>query len=377
MSVLVLSAQHVADLVESLTASALANLIGRTMHAITKAAETPVEGVPPVQNPLRIATQYMPSRLTTSQNISMTAVKIVSVPDSQSPHAQVGLPGTTLLLDESTGQVKAMVNSSTLTGLRTASVKAAQLSKVRRADRCAFHSAASALATLILAAPTSQQLVVFGSGTQAYYHARLILELFPSINHASFIVRSPSSRSSELIEKLSRQFPTVKSQVLGTDKTSECVQQADIICCCVPSKAPIFEAKDLKANVHINASCVFFGSYMPSMHEFPPSLISPSTTPTPIPYILLDSRPACLSEAGELISAGIVPENCIELGQVVDVLGNPLTADACDLIARLKSGQDGKSLFKCVGVGGMDVGITALMVEMAEQLDVGVKLSFH
>ncbi|KDE08865.1 hypothetical protein, variant [Microbotryum lychnidis-dioicae p1A1 Lamole] len=244
MSVLVLSAQHVADLVESLTASALANLIGRTMHAITKAAETPVEGVPPVQNPLRIATQsefhktlYMPSRLTTSQNISMTAVKIVSVPDSQSPHAQVGLPGTTLLLDESTGQVKAMVNSSTLTGLRTA--------------------AASALATLILAAPTSQQLVVFGSGTQAYYHARLILELFPSINHASFIVRSPSSRSSELIEKLSRQFPTVKSQVLGTDKTSECVQQADIICCCVPSKAPIFEAKDLKANVHINASCAF------------------------------------------------------------------------------------------------------------------------
>ncbi|SCZ92051.1 BZ3501_MvSof-1269-A2-R1_Chr2-1g04228 [Microbotryum saponariae] len=367
MSVLVLSAQHVADLVESLTASALANLIGRTMHAITKAAETPVEGVPPVQNPLRIATQsefhktlYMPSRLTTSQNISMTAVKIVSVPDSQSPR-----PGRPSWDDALAGRVDRSGQSY------------AQLSKVRGADRCAFRSAASALATLILAAPTSQKLVVFGSGTQAYYHARLILELFPSINHASFIVRSPSSRSSELVEKLGRQFPIVKSQVLGTDKTSEYVQQADIICCCVPSKAPIFEANDLKANVHINASCVFFGSYMPSMHEFPASLISPSTTPTPIPYILVDSRPACLSEAGELISAGTVPENCIELGQVVDVLGNPLTADACDLIARLKSGQDGKSLFKCVGVGGMDVGITALMVEMAEQLGVGVKVPFH
>ncbi|SCV71908.1 BQ2448_4602 [Microbotryum intermedium] len=343
MSVLVLSAQHVAALVESLTASALTNMIGRTMHAITTAAETPVIGIPPVQNPLRVATRsafhktlYMPSRLTTSQNISMTAVKIVSVPDSQSPHAAAGLPGTTLLLEESTGEVKAMVNSSTLTGLRTA-------------------------------------LVVFGSGTQAYYHARMVLELFPSINHASFIVRSHTARSSELVKKLSRQFPTVKNQVIGTDKTSACVQQADIICCCVPSKAPIFEASDLKAKVHINA----IGSYMPSMHEFPASLISPSSTPTPIPYIVVDSRSACLSEAGELITARIASENCIELGQVVDVLGNPLTAEASDLVAKLKSGQDGKSLFKCVGVGGMDVGITALMVEMAEQLGVGVKVPFH
>lgn len=82
--------------------------------------------------------------------MSATAIKVVAVP---TPAATLpGLPGTTLVFDETTGKCEAVVNASELTGLRTA--------------------AASALATTILASPTSESLLIFGTGTQAYYHAR-------------------------------------------------------------------------------------------------------------------------------------------------------------------------------------------------------------
>lgn len=66
----------------------------------------------------------MPSRLATADDDSdggvagATAVKVVAVPK---PHCPVpGLPATTLLMDESTGSVRAVVNAAQLTGIRTA-----------------------------------------------------------------------------------------------------------------------------------------------------------------------------------------------------------------------------------------------------------------
>jgi ornithine cyclodeaminase/alanine dehydrogenase-like protein (mu-crystallin family) len=47
-----------------------------------------------------------------------TAIKIVSVPSSKGDSR--GLPGTTLVLDEKTGGVKAVVNARKLTALRNA-----------------------------------------------------------------------------------------------------------------------------------------------------------------------------------------------------------------------------------------------------------------
>ena len=49
-----------------------------------------------------------------------TAVKVVAVPKPNCPVP--GLPGTTLLMDEETGSVRAVVNSAELTGIRTAYV---------------------------------------------------------------------------------------------------------------------------------------------------------------------------------------------------------------------------------------------------------------
>lgn len=56
---------------------------------------------------------FMPSRLGTT-----TSVKIVSVPLSD--NSKTGLPGTTVVLNEDTGEVEAVMNAAALTAVRTA-----------------------------------------------------------------------------------------------------------------------------------------------------------------------------------------------------------------------------------------------------------------
>ena len=61
---------------------------------------------------------FMPSRMTPFG----TAMKVVSVPSASAPDEikQKGLPASTIVLDEITGEVKALVNASKLTALRNA-----------------------------------------------------------------------------------------------------------------------------------------------------------------------------------------------------------------------------------------------------------------
>ncbi|GAA5948125.1 hypothetical protein JCM3765_007120 [Sporobolomyces pararoseus] len=363
MSLLVLSAEHVSRVTRELPASAFLEMLGSTMNAVSNQRDEPGT-VPPIQNPQRIGTEskshktlYMPSRLTTPDQGSATSIKIVAAPR---PDCTVpGLPATTLLMNEETGRTEAIVNASELTGIRTA--------------------AASALATTFLANPDSKTLVVFGSGTQAYYHARLIFELFPSIKTAYFVVRKSSSRSRDLLERTGSEFPNVEISLVSSEKrdVSTVVKSADVICTCVPSTEPLFSAADLKEGVHINA----IGSYTPSMFEFPPPLISSqpssSSSEPKIPTILVDSRQACLHEAGELIQAGIRPEDLIEIGELCDSKGKLKGDEETRLqLTKLRKTPGEMSLFKCVGVAAMDVAITKLVVEEARRLGLGQDVEF-
>ncbi|GAA5983187.1 hypothetical protein JCM10908_000188 [Rhodotorula pacifica] len=337
-------------------------MMAKTLAAIsasnTQSGDAAAPAVPPIQNPLRIATEtsvhktlYMPSRLTTAEG-GATAIKVVAVPK---PNCTVpGLPATTLLMDETTGGARAVVNSAQLTGIRTA--------------------AASALATRILASRESENLVVFGAGVQAFHHARLIMELIPYIASVQFVVRSRSNRATAIAEELNDIFPRVSITVITSEDATQAVRMADIICTCVPSTEPLFAAEDVQFGAHINA----IGSYTPSMFEFPPNLVSASSTSASprVPFVLVDSRSACLSEAGELIAAKVTGDRLIELGELFDPTTGHLRDDenARQRLASLR--ENGRSIFKCVGIGGMDVAITRLVVEAAEKRGLGTVLPF-
>jgi len=95
--------------------------------------------------------------------------------------------------------------------------------------------------------------------------------------------------------------------------------------------------------------------------------------------LLVDSKEACLREAGELIEASVRPQELTELGQLlpVDARGD-LDERAFDRmlgVTRVKRvdeerGFDGPvSVFKSVGLGIQDVDVAVAVVEKALESD--------
>lgn len=60
--------------------------------------------------------------------------------------------------------------------------------------------------------------------------AGLILELFPSLEHVDFIVRSRNERTSSLCAKLSQRFDSVTVQVREAGEVDDVLPRADIVC---------------------------------------------------------------------------------------------------------------------------------------------------
>jgi len=109
---LVLSSADVDALVAEISPDELTQLMGAVFRRVSEKSG--------VDMPHRLSIQtkshntlFMPSRVDTYG----TAVKIVSVPTSG---GSSGLPGTTLVMDEASGGVKAVVNARNLTAIRTA-----------------------------------------------------------------------------------------------------------------------------------------------------------------------------------------------------------------------------------------------------------------
>jgi ornithine cyclodeaminase/alanine dehydrogenase-like protein (mu-crystallin family) len=122
MSLHILSSADVDAVVSTFTPMELQNLMGRVFYAISH------PGLTSTCNPHRITvpiTQhealFMPAHLSSdfpSPALTGSAVKVVSVPTDLNDKR--GLPASTIVLDESTGAVKAVINAKNLTALRNA-----------------------------------------------------------------------------------------------------------------------------------------------------------------------------------------------------------------------------------------------------------------
>jgi ornithine cyclodeaminase len=86
--------------------------------------------------------------------------------------------------------------------------------------------------------------------------------------------------------------------------------------------------------------------------------------------IVVDSREACASEAGELIKARLNEQDIVEIGTLVQFDNNSPDADykkvhwLCDEVT--KAGKI--TVFKSVGVGLQDVAIANMVVNLAGEI---------
>ncbi|PPR00220.1 hypothetical protein CVT24_004959 [Panaeolus cyanescens] len=304
-----------------------------------------------------------------------TSIKIVSVPQTSDPR---GLPATTVVVDERSGAIKAVVNARKLTALRNA--------------------AASLLSTTLTGPAHPRTITAFGAGKQIEAHLELHIRHFPSIHTCTVINRSHNERARSLYSSLKEKYPNILFTLLFSESQSNqtaneaensnkaiesAVSNADIVMCATSSTKPLFPSSWVRTHTHV----ILIGSYTPAMREVDSDLVrrarvaSPAVSNTSGPLVLVDSREACLKEAGEMIDAGLGSGEMMEIGELVLLgLEDDKEVNGFDGIVKgLKrvdrEGFNGPvTIFKSVGVGIQDVAIANAVVEEAEKHGVGVVL---
>ncbi|KAI0248542.1 NAD-binding protein [Lactifluus subvellereus] len=346
-TILVLSASDVARVEASFSAHEIQSIIAHVFFAVS--APAPVRVVAPQRTAVDTPSHrvlFMPARVA---DIG-TTIKVVSVP--LIPGDARGLPASTLVLDETTGATRALVNARSLTALRTA--------------------AGSVLATVLLHPPATvkfRHLVTFGAGSQIKSHITQLLATYPSITHITIVNRTINDRVTTLLSRLRGDHPTAHFTALSSvddrgGQVESAVRQADCVCCATSSTVPLFPSEWVRPGTHV----ILVGSYRPDMAEVDTALIRRAR-------ILVDSRSACAVEAGELITAGVRPGDVVEVGDLLSH-GAPTRderwaweVDAAR-VAELLAESD-VTIFKSVGLGAQDVAISVATVDRAMEMGVG------
>ena len=214
-------------------------------------------------------------------------VKLVSVyPDNP----KIGLsacPATVILEDAKTGCVKALMDGTYLTRLRT--------------------GALSGAATEILSRKNSKVFALIGTGGQAESQLDAVLSV-RDIEEVRVY-----SRNYESVVKFIEKVRLNKTQKFIACKSSdEAIDGADIITAVTVSNDPVFDGRKVKKGVHING----VGSYTPEMSEIDEYIVCNSNK------IIVDTMDGTINETGDFLKSmgkGLFKKEMItgELGEIV------------------------------------------------------------
>ena len=183
--------------------------------------------------------------------------------------------GAVLLHDGETGELRALLNASAITEIRTAAV--------------------SAVATRALARPDSRVVAILGGGVQARSHDEAMRAVLPEAE-----IRTWTRRDG------------------GTPE--DVLREADVVCTCTSAREPILRRDWLAPGAHVNA----VGSSVPSARELDEATVAAAT-------LVVDRRESALNEAGDLLLAGFGEERiAAELGEVL-IGSHPGRTDAAEL----------------------------------------------
>ena len=199
--------------------------------------------------------------------------------------------------------------------------------------------------------------MAFGAGRQIEAHLDLFIRHFPSISDGAVVNRTINVRSNALKEIIQARFRHINLDVISSEEhyreqMKEAVRSADIIICATSSTVPLFPSSWVRTGTHV----ILIGSFTPAMREVEKELVLRAISPNvESPCLLVDSRKACLEEAGELIDAKVEPHQMTEIGELV---GKNVRLKDC--------GCEGITMFKSVGIGLQDVAMACAVVDRAQ-----------
>ncbi len=263
--------------------------------------------------------------------------KIVSVFEKNPARRLATIQAVFILLDTETGRVLCMMEAASLTALRT--------------------GAGSGVATKHLANPRAATAAVFGAGVQARTQLEAIVTVRP-ISQVLVYDISPE-RAADFIKDMSIALEAVRPGIVmrSADSPEEAVRQAEVVVCATTSAVPLFPGAAVRAGAHINA----IGSFTPDRRELDEALLTRASK------VVVDSREAAMSEAGEFIipmKRGAFTESIVhaEMGEIL--LGKRPGRQSPDEV----------TVYKAVGVAPLDLVVGRFVYERAMSRGLGKEL---
>jgi ornithine cyclodeaminase len=192
--------------------------------------------------------------------------------------------GGVMLFDGETGELRALIDASAVTSIRTAAV--------------------TAVATRALARPDSQVLAILGSGVQARAHLEAMTRAH-SFEQARVWSRTPA-HAEAFAAGAEAPFP-----VEAVESPEAAVRGADVVVTVTSAREPIVERDWLAPGTHVNA----VGSSIPTARELDSATIAEAA-------LFVDRRESTVNESGEYLRAieeeGVGPDHIrAELGEVL------------------------------------------------------------
>jgi len=276
---------------------------------------------------------FMPAYLEGS-----AGAKVVSV---HAGNAHRGLPAihaVVVVLDPETGRLRALLDGTWLTALRT--------------------GAAGGVAADLLARREAQVATIFGAGVQARTQLQALRVVRP-IREVRLVSRSGASAerwAEELrasVDAGSADAAGGKVRVRVLTDPAEAVAGAEVVVAATDSAEPVFPGAAVEPGTHVTG----VGSFTPEMQEVDETLLRRAR-------IFVDEREAALEEAGELIQA--LRSGVLEPGDIVGEIG----AVASGGLAGRTTPEE-ITYFKSVGNAVQDVAVARRVLEVAEERGLG------
>jgi ornithine cyclodeaminase len=237
--------------------------------------------------------------------------------------------GVVLFFDTERGLLRAIVDATAITAIRTAAV--------------------SGLVTDLLAKPEAGDLAIIGAGTQATTHLQAMRAVRPLRRVRVYSL--PAESATAFAERESRRTGLPVEAVATAE---EAVTGADLICTTTTASEPVVLGAWVAPGAHINA----VGAYNPATRELDSELVARAR-------LYADRRESMLSEAGEfLIPRG---EGLFGDEHIVGEIGEVLTGKS-----PMRSSPDEITLFKSLGIAIEDLASAHRIYEICRERGLGV-----
>jgi ornithine cyclodeaminase/alanine dehydrogenase-like protein (mu-crystallin family) len=267
----------------------------------------------------------MPSYLGGIQSVGVKV--IASFPTNQGTEYDTH-PGIVVLFETKYGQLRAIVDGTAVTAIRTAAV--------------------SGVATRLLARPDAGDLAIIGAGTQARTHLEAMLAVRPIRRVRVFSL--PLDGAHAFAEREMRRHGII---VEVMNSAREAIEGADLICTVTSARQPVVLGEWLAPGAHINA----VGAFTPATRELDTAAVVKSR-------LYVDRRQSTLNEAGEFIIAKA--EGAISDDHIVGELGELLLDQAPG-----RGSPSEITLFKSLGIAIEDLAAAHHIWRKAEATGAG------